>query len=72
MPDTESTESAKEATGTDEFASGSDPGLLREFWWFLIYNKKWWLTPIVVTFLLMIALAFLTTGPVAPFIYSLF
>ncbi|MCA9136592.1 MAG: hypothetical protein KDB00_07530 [Planctomycetales bacterium] len=53
-------------------AEGSDPGILREFVWFLRYNKKWWLTPIIVVLLLLVGLAFLTTSPAAPFIYTLF
>jgi hypothetical protein len=56
----------------DVIADGSDPGILREFVWFLRYNKKWWLTPIVVVLLLLVALAFVTTSPAAPFIYTLF
>ena len=53
-------------------ADGSDPGLLREFWWFVCYNKKWWLVPILVIFVALVALAFFTNSPAAPFIYTLF
>ena len=56
----------------DSIADGSDPGILREFVWFLRYNKKWWLTPIIVVLLLLVGLAFVTTSPAAPFIYTLF
>ena len=56
----------------ETLADQKDPGLLREFLWFLRYNKKWWLTPIVVILLLLVALAFVTTSPAAPFIYTLF
>lgn len=73
MPDDPS--DRDESTDEASFASiadGSDPGILREFVWFLRYNKKWWLTPIIVVLLLLVALAFLTTSPAAPFIYSLF
>lgn len=56
----------------DSIAEGNDPGIVREFIWFLRYNKKWWLTPIVLVLLALVALAFTTTTPVAPFIYTLF
>ena len=59
----------------DAFASLSeqkDPGLIAEFIDFLVHNKKWWLTPILVIMLLLTVLAFLTASPVAPFIYTLF
>lgn len=49
-----------------------DPGIVREFIWFLRYNKKWWMTPIVVIMLLLVGLAFFTASPAAPFIYTLF
>lgn len=56
----------------DELSNESDPGIVREFIWFLRYNKKWWMTPIIVILLLLVGLAFLTTSPAAPFIYTLF
>ncbi len=56
----------------DSMADGSDPGIFQEFIWFVKYNKKWWLTPILVVFLLLVVLAFLTNSPAAPFIYTLF
>ena len=59
---------------TDDFASQAEeapPGLLAEFWDFLIHNKKWWLTPIIVVMLLMIALITLSGTAAAPFIYTL-
>ncbi len=56
----------------DELADAKDPGIVREFIWFLRYNKKWWMTPILVILLLLVGLAFLTSSPVGPFIYTLF
>jgi hypothetical protein len=47
------------------------PGIIAEFWDFLIHNKKWWITPIIVILLLMGALILLSGSPVAPFIYTL-
>lgn len=56
----------------DALAKESDPGIVREFVWFLRYNKKWWMTPIILIMLLLVGLAFLTTSPIGPFIYTLF
>lgn len=56
----------------DAMAGGEDPGMLREFIWFVRYNKKWWITPIILVLLLLVALAFVTTSPAGPFIYTLF
>lgn len=42
-------------------------------WGFLRTRKKWWLTPIVVTLLLLGVLIVLSeSSAVAPFIYALF
>jgi competence protein ComGC len=47
--------------------------LLGEMWHFLRERKKFWLLPIVVVFLVLSGLLFLTSGSaVAPFIYTLF
>jgi hypothetical protein len=56
----------------DEFARQAEqapPGLLAEFWDFLIHNKKWWLTPIILVLLLATALILLSGTAVGPFIY---
>ena len=50
----------------------SRPNLFTEFWEFLWCNKKWWMLPILVTLLLLGALAFLSGSAAAPFIYTLF
>lgn len=69
-PDSESPPDTGETF--DSLAEGSDPGIVREFIWFLRYNKKWWMTPIIVITLLLFALAFFSSSPAAPFIYTLF
>ena len=47
--------------------------ILKEFWDFLKVRKKWWLTPIVIVFVLLGALiVFTEKSAVAPFIYTLF
>jgi hypothetical protein len=50
----------------------SNPGLLNEFWFFLRYNKKYWLLPILLVLLLFGLIAMLSTTAAAPFIYTLF
>ncbi|MCO5052751.1 MAG: DUF5989 family protein [Verrucomicrobiae bacterium] len=41
-------------------------------WGFLRHNKKWWLIPILVVFLIFGLLILLAGTGVAPFIYTLF
>ena len=55
-----------------EMAEGHQVGIVREFWDFLRYNKKWWLTPIVLVLLIVGVLVFLSGTAAAPFIYTLF
>ena len=55
-----------------EQASQQSPGLVSEFWDFLIHNKKWWLTPIILVLLLAGILVVLGGSAAAPFIYTLF
>jgi hypothetical protein len=47
--------------------------ITKEFFEFLRYRKKWWLTPIVIVLILLGALIIFTEGSaLAPFIYALF
>ena len=65
----------EQAPKKDDFASqveGSSPGLVSEFFSFLRYNKKWWLTPIILVLLLFGLFVILTGTGAAPFIYTLF
>jgi len=55
-----------------EQASMCRPSVLMEFWLFLRYNKKWWLTPIILVLLLVGLLIVLGGTAAAPFIYTLF
>ena len=44
-----------------------------EFWQFLTQEKKYWLVPIVVLFVLFgVLIVFSQSSAVAPFIYTLF
>jgi hypothetical protein len=53
-------------------AEAGSPGLMAEYWEFLKHNKKWWLTPILMTLLLLGLLVILGGSSAAPFIYTLF
>ena len=53
-------------------AEEAEPGLFREFWDFLRYNKKWWLAPIFLALLALAILALFGSGPLAPLIYPFF
>jgi hypothetical protein len=58
----------------DEFvrlAETPTRSFLSEFWDFLIHNKKWWLTPIILVLLLMGLLVVLAGTPAGPFLYTL-
>ena len=46
--------------------------LIKEFFAFLMANKKWWLLPLVLVLLAMAGLIFLSGTAVAPFVYTLF
>ncbi|MGB7219667.1 MAG: DUF5989 family protein [Vicinamibacterales bacterium] len=47
--------------------------VLSEFWQFLMQEKKYWLVPIVIVFVLFgLLLVFSQSSAVAPFIYTLF
>ncbi|MEL6345437.1 MAG: DUF5989 family protein [Myxococcota bacterium] len=46
-------------------------GLVREFADFIVHNKAWWMTPIVIVLALMAAFILFAEGsPVLPFIYT--
>ena len=56
----------------NEFEASRDErplSLLEEFWIFLRYNKKWWLTPILLVLAALGLLVALTATGAAPFIY---
>lgn len=48
------------------------PSIAAEFIDFLIHNKKWWLTPIIVILLIFSTFIILTNTAIGPFIYALF
>jgi hypothetical protein len=46
--------------------------LWKDFGYFLIHNKKWWLLPIIVILVLLGLLTAISSTAIAPFIYSVF
>ena len=49
----------------------SNPSLIQEFGHFIIHNKAWWMTPIVLVLLAMVAfILWVEASPVLPFIYT--
>ena len=47
--------------------------IIKEFWDFIKFQKKWWLAPIIIILVLLGALIVVTEGSaLAPFIYTLF
>ncbi|MBH54881.1 MAG: hypothetical protein CMI18_11110 [Opitutaceae bacterium] len=61
-----------EPQSLDEISENQSKGLLSEFWSFLMHNKKFWLVPIIVVFVLFGILIIFGGSSVAPFIYPLF
>ncbi|MDP6057690.1 MAG: DUF5989 family protein [Pirellulaceae bacterium] len=60
---------------SEDFANqveGESPGIVREFVDFLRFNKKWWLTPIILVLIMVGLLVAFGSSPAAPFIYTLF
>lgn len=65
MPDPEKNTFSKQAQGKQR-------GAVAEFLGFVLHNKKWWLTPIILVLIVVGFLAVLGGSGVAPFIYTLF
>ena len=64
---------ASEDARFEELAEEEQPGLVEDFWDFIVHNKRWWLTPIIVVLLLVGALLiFASSSAAAPFIYTRF
>ncbi len=51
----------------DQLAAGQNQSIVVEFWHFLMENKKWWLSPILLGVIIVLG----GTGA-APLIYTLF
>lgn len=62
-------------TPGDDFSTQSEeaqPSLVAEFLDFLVHNKAWWLTPIIIVLLLVGLLVIFGGTAAAPFIYTIF
>ncbi|GAG37659.1 unnamed protein product [marine sediment metagenome] len=66
------TDKKLQAHALEQEASQPQSGIVAEFIDFLLHNKKWWLTPIILMLLLVGLLAVLGGTGAAPFIYTLF
>jgi len=64
-----------ESSDTDDHsarrAEQVPPGLLREYWHFLRYSKKWYMIPAIVLLLLLCLLVALSASGLIPFIYAI-
>ena len=67
----DSRQSEQEAS-VAKLAEAREPGLVREYFGFLAYTRKWWLLPIVALLALAAGLVILAGTGAAPFIYALF
>lgn len=56
----------------EQQAVEAEPGLIMEFWDFLRFNGKWWMTPILIVMLLVAALLVLNALGLTPFVYTTF
>ncbi len=70
--DTPKERARQRARDIEDQATRSRQSLAGEFVDFLLHNKKWWLTPIIVILLLVGLLVLLGGTGVAPFIYTFF
>lgn len=60
------------APQNDFNADEPQPSLAAEFLDFLVHNKAWWLTPIILVLLMVGTLVVLASTGAAPFIYAIF
>jgi len=67
-----STKTDRRKSGFQQLSEEKSPGLLAEFYDFLLHNKKWWLAPIIIVLLLLGLIAVIGGTGAAPFIYALF
>lgn len=72
MADKDSQDLVERSAEFERQAEETPSGLLVEFAYFLRYNKKWWLIPILVTLALLGVLVFLSSTTALPWIYAIF
>ena len=64
--------SSTRASSFEQQANRRQCGIVGEFAFFLLHNKKWWLTPIILALLMLGILVTVGGSGAAPFIYTLF
>jgi len=64
-------EGESDTTDFVDAAQEGQMGFFQEFFDFLLHNKKWWITPIVLVLLAVGVLVMLAGTPLAPFIYAI-
>jgi len=64
--------SEKKKTAFEQAQQEKQTGIVKEFFLFLRYNKKYWMIPILITLLALAVLILLGGTAVAPFIYTIF
>jgi hypothetical protein len=62
----------QQARELERHVSRAQRGIIWEFVGFLLHNKKWWLTPIILVLLFLGLLLVVGGTGAAPFIYTLF
>ena len=67
-----SNDSAETQAEFERVSQSRPPGFFAEFFDFLVHNKKWWLTPIILVLMALSLLIVLTNTAIGPFIYVLF
>jgi len=74
VADVSDSQDSPEATRSpfETAAQQRPPNVIFEFFDFLRYNKKWWLTPIILVLIVFSVFIALTSSAIAPFIYVLF
>ena len=75
QPETQPDQISSNEERVEEFVKESQsrqPSVLAEFFDFLVHNKKWWLTPIVLVLLFLSFFVLMTNTALGPFIYVLF
>ncbi|HHY85928.1 MAG TPA: hypothetical protein GYA07_10435 [Verrucomicrobia bacterium] len=56
----------------EKAAQQRESGFLSELWSFIRQNKKWWLLPIIIMFLILGGLILLSSTGLAPALYPFF
>jgi hypothetical protein len=64
--------SKNKKTAFEQAQQEKQAGIVKEFFLFLRYNKKYWMIPILITLLALAVLVLLGGTAIAPFIYTLF